>query len=175
MADWKTHLNYNYTPAYHAYAYGLLYPHGFDQNHGGGDAGVTNVRGNLAGPTAAYQAASAVKAPEEESPPHSPGEHAGNGQYHFQSSEFEYLGESTAERLIFKEQRQASVDERPKEARQAGSDTASDTETYISPGIETVFSRIAENTKNIRKKIVPDGVKDLAPKPAAALYAEGLR
>lgn len=147
MADWKTHLNYNYTPAYHAYAYGLLYPHGFDQNHGGGDAAaVTNVRGNLAGPTAAYQAASAVKASEEESPPHSPGEHAGNGQYHFQSSEFEYLGESTAERLIFKEQRQASVDERPKEARQAGSDTASDTETYISPG-----NRFLKNRREYKK------------------------
>lgn len=139
MADWKTHLNYNYAPAYHAYAYGLLYPHGFDQNHGGDAAGVTNVRGNLAAPTPAYQAASAVKAQEEESPPHSPEEHAGNGQYHYPSSEFDYLGESTAERLIFKGQCQASVDERPKEARQAGSDTASDSETYISPGTETVF------------------------------------
>lgn len=138
MADWKTHLSYNYTPAYHAYAYGLMYPHGFDQNHGGDAAGATNVRGNLAGPTPAYQAAGAVKAQEGESPPDSPEEHAGNGQYHYPSSEFMYLGESTAEGMIFNEQRQASADERPLAAMQAGSDTASDSETYISPGIETV-------------------------------------
>lgn len=154
MADWKTHLNYNYTPAYHAYAYGLLYPHGFDQNHGGNAAGVTNVRGNLAAPTPAYQAASAVRAQEEESPPHSPEEHAGNVQYHYPSSVFEYLGASTAERLIFKGLCRASVDERPKEARQAGSDTASDSETYISPGIETVFKESPRiQKKNVRKRV----------------------
>lgn len=139
MGDWKTHLSCNYTSAYHAYAYGLLYPHGFDQNHGGDAAGATHARGNLAGPTPAYQAAGAGKSQEGDSTPDSPEEHAGNGQYHYPSFEFGYLGESAAEGMIFSERRQASVDERPLAAMQAGSDTASDSETYISPGIETVI------------------------------------
>lgn len=132
MADWKSHLTYNHPPAYHAYAYGILYANGFDQNLDG-DVGVTNARSNRARPTAVYQTGDVVKALEE-SPPDSPEEHTGPGPFHYQGSEFNY-----AEQAIFNKQRLPSLDQRPHEARQTGSDTASDCETYISPGIETVI------------------------------------
>lgn len=130
MADWKSHLNYDYT-AYHAYAYGIIYQNGFEPNHSDA-AGVANARGDPAGPAPAFYAARSVEA-QEESPPLSPEGHArtgpGTGQYHYQGAEID--------RLILEEQRRASVDERPQEARLTGSDTASDSDTYISPGTET--------------------------------------
>lgn len=137
MADWKSHLTYNHGPSYHAYAYGLLYPNGFEQNlGGGGDAGPANARSNLAAPTPVYRAADVVKA--QESPPDSPEEHTRSGQYQYSSPDFSYLRENAAEQVIFNKQRQASVGQQPHEARQTGSDTASDSDTYISPGNDAV-------------------------------------
>lgn len=138
MADWKTHLNYNHNPSYHAYAYGLLYPNGFDQRFDGGGAAVTNARADLAGPTPIYQAAAAAAAGKAQGacPPDSPEEQADSGQYLYESSEFYYPGEKTGGQVVFNKQRQAPVDQRPHEARQTGSDTASDCEAYISPGIK---------------------------------------
>lgn len=148
MADWKSHLTYNHNPSYHAYTYGLVYPNGFDQNLCG-DAEVTNARSNLARPTPVYQTADVAKA-QQESPPDSPEEHTGSGQYHYQNSEFNYLGENTAEQSIFSKQQHASVDQRPHEARQTGSDTASDCENYISPGIGTVIDKKTNKQKIYR-------------------------
>lgn len=130
MADWKPHLPYNHNPSYHAYAYGLLYPNGFDQN-----LEVANARGNLAAPTPAYRAAEVAPAPGG-SPPDSPEEHTGSGHYQYQASEFSYLRENTGEQLLFSKQHLSVVGPGAHEARQTGSDTASDSEAYISPGIE---------------------------------------
>lgn len=140
MADWKTHISYNYNPACHAYAYGLVYQPGPEQSHGNlagwGEAGVTDISGTTAGMTQAYYAVAAAARTREESPPRSPDEPAENDPCHYQGSGVVYLGDTTAGRLLLSEQHRATYDERAHEARRAGSDSTSDSEAYISPGIK---------------------------------------
>ncbi|KAK1885185.1 Sodium channel protein type 4 subunit alpha A [Dissostichus eleginoides] len=107
MADWKPQISYNYNPSYHAYAYGLVYQPGPEQNHGNtaswGEApGVTDLSNNNAGVSQAYF--TSTPRTREESPPGSPEQHAMSGHGHYQGSE-----------------------------AAGGSDTASDSEAHTSP------------------------------------------
>lgn len=134
MADWKTHIKYNYNPAYHAYAYSLV--HQPEQNHGNltswGEAGVTDLSSNNAGVTQAYDATTART--REDSSPRSPEQHAANDHCHYQDSGVVYLGDTQSGRLVLTGPQRAAYDEPAHEARRAGSDSTSDSETYISPG-----------------------------------------
>ncbi|XP_054622272.1 homeobox protein NANOG [Dunckerocampus dactyliophorus] len=127
MADWKTQINYNYNPSYHAYAYGLVYQHGHEQHH----AGAADYSNYAPGVAQVYYAAAARS--REESPPHSPEQHVANGHCHYQSSGVVYFGESQASRLLLAGPHRAAYDTPAEESRRAGSDSTSDSEAYASP------------------------------------------
>ncbi|XP_035508194.1 homeobox protein NANOG [Morone saxatilis] len=135
MADWKSQISYNYNPSYHAYAYGLVYQPGPEQNHGNlsswGETGVTDLSNYNAGVTQAYYATTARA--REESPPGSPEQHAAPGHCHYQGSGVVYLGDTQAGRLLLSGQHRAAYDARTHEARRAGSDSTSDSEAHTSP------------------------------------------
>lgn len=139
MADWKTQISYNYNPSYHAYAYGLMYQPGPEQNHGNltgwNDAGVTDLSNYSPGMTQAYY--TATSRTREESSPRSPEQHAVNGHCHYQGSGLVYLGDTQAGRLLLAGQHRAAYDTRAEEARRAGSDSTSDSEAHTSPGMQT--------------------------------------
>uniref|UniRef100_A0A3Q3W506 Homeobox domain-containing protein n=1 Tax=Mola mola TaxID=94237 RepID=A0A3Q3W506_MOLML len=135
MADWKTQINYNYNPAYHAYAYGLVYQPGPEQNHGNpsswAEAGVMDLSSSNAEVTPAYYVSAART--REESPPGSPEQHAANGHCQYQSSGVLYLGDTQTGRMVLTGPHRAAYDERTQESRRVGSDSTSDSEAYISP------------------------------------------
>ncbi|KAI9542790.1 hypothetical protein NQZ68_016093 [Dissostichus eleginoides] len=136
MADWKPQISYNYNPSYHAYAYGLVYQPGPEQNHGNtaswGEApGVTDLSNNNAGVSQAYF--TSTPRTREESPPGSPEQHAMSGHGHYQGSEAVYPGDSQAGRLLLAGPHRPAYDAQPHEVRRAGSDTASDSEAHTSP------------------------------------------
>ncbi|XP_010739920.3 homeobox protein NANOG [Larimichthys crocea] len=128
MADWKSQISYNYNPSYHAYAYGLVYQPGPEQNHGNmaswGEAGVTDLSNYNPGVTQAYYATTART--REESPPHSP-------EQHYQGTGVVYLGDNPGGRLLLAGPHRAAYDSREHEARRAGSDSTSDSEAHTSP------------------------------------------
>ncbi|XP_070842559.1 homeobox protein NANOG [Chaetodon trifascialis] len=134
MADWKSQVSYNYSPTYHAYAYGLVYPPGPEKPHGNlpswGEAGVTDLS-NYNGVPHAYYAAAART--QEESPPGSPEQHAVNGHCHYQGSGVVYLGDAQAGRLLLAGPHRAAYDAGAHEARRDGSDSPSDSEAHTSP------------------------------------------
>ncbi|XP_042366645.1 homeobox protein NANOG [Plectropomus leopardus] len=135
MADWKAQISYNYKPSYHAYAYGLVYQPGAEQNHGNlsswGEAGVTDLSNYNAGMTQAYYATTART--RNESPPGSPEQHAVSGHGHYQGSGVVYLGDTQAGRLLLAGPHRAAYNARALEARRAGSDSTSDSEAHTSP------------------------------------------
>ncbi|XP_061821432.1 homeobox protein NANOG [Nerophis lumbriciformis] len=132
MADWKTQISYNYNPSFHAYAYGLVYQPGPEQNHTGwGDGAPADYSNFSPGMTQVYYAASART--REESPPHSPEQHVANGHCHYQSSAVVYFGESQASRLLLAGPHRAVCDTPAEESRRAGSDSTSDSEAHASP------------------------------------------
>ncbi|XP_029313247.1 homeobox protein NANOG [Cottoperca gobio] len=138
MADWKAQISYNYNPSYHAYAYGLVYQPGPEQNHGnltrwGEAAGVTDLSNYNAGVTPAYYGTTAAARTREESPPGSPEQHAMNGPGHYQGSGVVYVGDTQAGRLLMAGPHRAAYDARAHEVRRTGSDTTSDSETHASP------------------------------------------
>lgn len=142
MTDWKAQISYNYNPSYHAYAYGLVYQPGPEQNHGNlscwGEAGVTDLSSYNTGVTQAYYATTARTL--EESPPGSPEQHVVNGHHHYQGSGVVYIGDTQAGRLLLARQHRAAYDARENEARRAGSDSTSDSEAHTSPGITLTHS-----------------------------------
>lgn len=138
MADWKAQINYNYNPSYHAYAYGLVYQPGSEQNNGNlpnwGEAGVVDFNNYNAGITQAYYATNTAKT-QDESPPESPEQHAVNGHCQYRGSGVVYLGDTQSGRLLLAAPHQATYDERANEVRRAQSDSASDSEAHASPGM----------------------------------------
>lgn len=132
MADWKIPVNYNYNPSYHAYAYGLMYQSGPEQNHP-----------NLSGwAEAAYQTGanggyySTPQLPaQQESPPRSP-ENIDVNNVQYPGSGMLYFGDShTQTGRLFMSNSRAEHEERTKEVERASSDTpTSDSEAHTSPG-----------------------------------------
>lgn len=115
MADWKTHINYNYSPAYHAYAYGLVFQPG--KAHGNlaswGDPEIADLSNKTAVTQAYYATAADI---HEESPSRSPEQNGASGQCHYQGSGAVYFGDSQKANAVMT------------------GDSTSDSETYISPG-----------------------------------------
>uniref|UniRef100_A0A8C2XJV1 Nanog homeobox n=1 Tax=Cyclopterus lumpus TaxID=8103 RepID=A0A8C2XJV1_CYCLU len=135
MADWKAQISYNYNPSYHAYAYGLVYQPGPEQNHGNptgwGEAGVTDLSNYNGGVTQAYYAT--TPRVREESPPRSPEQHAVNGHGHYQGSGVVYLGETQAGRVLLSGTHRTAYDARTLEVRRTESESTSDSEAHTSP------------------------------------------
>ncbi|KAM4606573.1 homeobox protein NANOG [Polymixia lowei] len=106
MADWKAPFSYNYNQSYHAYAYGIVYQPGPEQNHhanlsGWGEHGVTEVGNYHPGVNQAYYTAAATAAPrtEEQSPPRSPEQIVNlNGVGQYQGSSVVFIGDAQAGR-----------------------------------------------------------------------------
>ncbi|KAM9839673.1 homeobox protein NANOG [Aulostomus maculatus] len=143
MAEWKTQIGYNYNPSYHAYAYGLVYQPGPEQNHGNmtgwGEATVTDLSNYNPGVTQVYYAATARTL--EESPPRSPEQHVMNGHCHYQGSGLVYLGDGQAGRLLLAGPHRVDYDTRANDTRRAGSDSTSDSEAHASPDSWSFGSR----------------------------------
>lgn len=137
MADWKAQISYNYNPSYHAYAYGLVYQPGPEQNNGNlsswGEASVMDLSGYNGGITQAYYAAGTAKT-RDESPPGSPEQHDANGHCQYRGSGVVYLGDAQAGRLLLGAPHQANYAARANEVRRARSESASDSEAHASPG-----------------------------------------
>ncbi|KAG7526518.1 homeobox Hox-B5a-like [Solea senegalensis] len=140
MTDWKTQISYNYNPSYHAYAYGLVYQPGSEQNHGNhlscwSEAGVTDLSNYNPGVTQAYYANTARA--REESPPGSPEQHAVSGHHHhhhYPGSGVVYLGDTQTGRLLLsRPHRAAAYDSRDNEVERVRSDSPSDSEAHASP------------------------------------------
>ncbi|XP_032359748.1 homeobox protein NANOG [Etheostoma spectabile] len=135
MTDWKTQISYNYNPSYHAYAYGLVYQPGSEQNHANltnwGEAGVTDLSNYNAGVTQAYYSTTART--REESSPRSPEQHDLDGSGHYQGTGVVYLGDTQAGRMLLSGPPRTAYDARTQEARRAGSDSTSDSEAHTSP------------------------------------------
>ncbi|XP_037135305.1 homeobox protein NANOG [Syngnathus acus] len=148
MADWKTQINYNYNASYHAYAYGLMYQSGHDQNHlhvtGWSEGGPSDFNNYTPGMTQVYYAAAAAAAAartREESPPHSPEQRVANGHCHYQTSALVYLDECQAGRLQAAAGTPRADYETPRadygtpaeESRKGVSESTSDSEAHASP------------------------------------------
>lgn len=128
MADWKTHINYNYNPAY------LTYVFQPGQNAGNlCESEVTDFSSNNVGVTQTYCTTS-VETQEESPPPRTREQHVPNGHNHYQGSGVLYISSTQTDRLLLAGSRQAVYNERPLETKRAASDSTSDSETYISPG-----------------------------------------
>ncbi|XP_034562206.1 homeobox protein NANOG [Notolabrus celidotus] len=129
MADWKPQISYNYNPSYHAYAYGLVFQPGPEQNHGNlsswGEAG--DLSNYNPGVSQAYY--TPTTRTREDSPPCSPEDHAMNR--HYQGSGMVYLGDSQTGRLVLAGPHQAAYTAREHEASRA--DSTSDSEAHTSP------------------------------------------
>ncbi|XP_036410745.1 homeobox protein NANOG [Megalops cyprinoides] len=123
MADWKLPMAYNFNPSYHAYAYGLMYPHGPEQNHQ-----------NLSWAEAAYNHPGvgggyySTPPPHQSPPRNSEDNHTANS--HFPSSVL-YFGDShTQNGRLFLSHHQPEFNQRPRESERASSDTPSDSEAH---------------------------------------------
>ncbi|KAM3593665.1 uncharacterized protein V6R79_018207 [Siganus canaliculatus] len=138
MADWKSQISYNYNPAYHAYAYSLVYQPGTEQTHGNmsgwGNAGVADLNNYNTGMTQAYYA-TASSSTGEESPPRSPEPQVVNGHCHYQGSGAVYYSDAQAGRLLLAAPARTAYEAREHEleVRRAGSDSTSDSEAHVSP------------------------------------------
>ncbi|KAM6900526.1 homeobox protein NANOG [Xenentodon cancila] len=138
MADWKAQVayNYNYNPSYHAYAYGLVYQPGTEQNHGSvtdwGDNGGSDLSNYDGGATQTYYTTTTTAGTREESPPHSPNPHPVNGHC-YQGSGLVYTGNQQPGRLLLSGPQRGVYDAGGNVARRAGSDSASDSEAHTSP------------------------------------------
>uniref|UniRef100_A0A3P8RUA3 Nanog homeobox n=1 Tax=Amphiprion percula TaxID=161767 RepID=A0A3P8RUA3_AMPPE len=137
MADWKTQISYNYNPPYHAYAYGLMYQSGSEQNHGNltgwGEGTFTDLSNYNAGVPPAYYSVATTAKTQDESPPPTPEQNAVNDHCHYQGSGFVYFGESQTGRLLLAGPQRAAYQARENEVGRPGSDSISDTEAHTSP------------------------------------------
>lgn len=135
MADWKVPVSYNYSPSYHAYAYGLRYPQTPEQTHA-----------NVNWTEAAYGASSVgvhytPQPPPSQTPPGSPeynnnptseGHYPGSVGYYPNSKAHTQTG-----RVFFPNKR-LEFDQTNKPQARASSDTPSDSEAHTPGGQLTV-------------------------------------
>ncbi|XP_033494042.1 homeobox protein NANOG [Epinephelus lanceolatus] len=135
MADWKTQISYNYNASYHAYAYGLVYPPGAEQNHGSltnwGEDQAQDLSNYNAGMAQAYY--TTTDKTHEESPPGSPDGHAVNIHGQFQGPGVLHLGDSPAGRLLLAGAPRVAYNVGAHEVRRVRSDSTSDSEAHTSP------------------------------------------
>ncbi|KAJ8413237.1 hypothetical protein AAFF_G00092330 [Aldrovandia affinis] len=137
MADWKMSVSYNYNPSYHAYAYGLMYPQGPEQN-----------RQNLGWPEAAYNHPAVGGAyystppppPQQQQQPQSPPWNSEDGQTssHFPGSVLYFADSHTQSGRLFLSHNRTPLNQRPTESERASSDTPSDSEAHTPAGPSTI-------------------------------------
>lgn len=127
MADWKTHINYNYNPAYLAY---VFQPGQNAENLC--ESEVTDFSSDNVGVTQTYYTTTAET--QEESPPRTPEQHVPSAHYHYQGAGVLYIGAPQTDRFLPAGSRQAVYDERTLETKRVPSDSTSDSEPYVSPG-----------------------------------------
>lgn len=130
MADWKIPVSYNYSPSYHAYAYGLMYPQGPEQTHPT-MSWAEAAYGSSAGITGGFYSTQA------QSPPGSPECAPSNTDCHYPTSVVYYadsLSHTQNGRLSLSHNR-IPYNQEAKNQEQAGtgSDTPSDSEAHT-PG-----------------------------------------
>lgn len=127
MADWKTHLNYNYNSAYLAY---LFQP---GQNAGNlCESQERDFSSSNVGVTQTYYTTTAET--QVESPPRTPEQQVSNGHNHYQGPGVLYISATQTDRILLTGSRQAVYTERTLEAKRGTSDSTSDSETYVSSG-----------------------------------------
>ncbi|KAK3551813.1 hypothetical protein QTP70_027239 [Hemibagrus guttatus] len=128
MADWKVPVSYNYSPSYHAYAYGLMYPQAPEQTHAN-MSWAEAAYGSSVGVTGGYYTS---QPPSSQTPPGSP-------EYNNPSSEGPYPGSvvyytdskaHTQTGRLFLSHNRVQFDQTSKEQERAGSDTPSDSEAH---------------------------------------------
>ncbi|XP_057680234.1 homeobox protein NANOG [Corythoichthys intestinalis] len=138
MAEWKTQINYDYNPSYHAFAYGLVYQSGHEQNchvAGWGETAAPEYNNYAPGMTQVYYAATASRT-REASLPHSPEQHVANAHCRYQGSGLVYVEESQAGHLVLAGTPRATYDSPAETSRRTGgggSDSTSDSEAHASP------------------------------------------
>ncbi|KAI5624133.1 nanog homeobox [Silurus asotus] len=140
MADWKVPLSYNYSPSYHAYAYGLMYQQAPEQTH-------TNMNwteaayGSSVGVSGGYYTSQPQQS--SQSPPGSPDYSSPVSEAHYPGSVVYYSNSKAhahSSRLFLWHNR-AQVDQVGKEQEQGGSDTPSDSEAHTPDSWSTASSR----------------------------------
>ncbi|XP_061095996.1 homeobox protein NANOG isoform X2 [Conger conger] len=124
MADWKLPVSYNYNPSYHAYAYGLMYPQGPEQNHQNlGWAEAYNHQGVSGG----YY----TPPPQQQhQSPHRNLEDGHATSAHFPGSVLYFADSHTQNGRLFLSHNRAQTSQRSTEIEQASSDTPSDSEAH---------------------------------------------
>ncbi|XP_062848046.1 homeobox protein NANOG [Trichomycterus rosablanca] len=153
MADWTIPMSYNYSPSYHAYAYGLMYPQGPDQTHP--NMTWTEAYGSTSGVTGRYYSS---QTQSSQTPPGSP-EYNTTTCGHFQNSVMYYADSQTHTqngRLFFSHNR-VQHEQRNKEQDRTGSDSPSDSETHTPDSWSSGISR-ESNAAQVDHDI-PDWVK----------------
>ncbi|XP_028822128.1 homeobox protein NANOG [Denticeps clupeoides] len=124
MADWKLPVSYNYNPSYHAYAYGLMYPPGSEQNRPGlnwAEAAYSHqvVAGGFYSTQAAHQ-----------SPPQSPEAAAPSGGAHYPAPVLYFPDSAAQDARSLLSQTRSPYRQLAKESERASSDNPSDSEAH---------------------------------------------
>lgn len=132
MADWKVPVSYNYSPSYHAYAYGLMYPQPHEQAHPN-MSWAEHAYGSSVGLTGGYYTSQPPSS--SQTPPGSPDFTTPSSEAQYPGSVVYYAdskGHTQTGRLFLSHNR-VQFDHVSKEQERAGSDTPSDSEGHT-PG-----------------------------------------
>ncbi|XP_060727258.1 homeobox protein NANOG [Tachysurus vachellii] len=140
MADWKVPVSYNYSPSYHAYAYGLMYPAAPEQTHSN-VSWTEAAYGSSVGVTGGYY--TSQQPPTAQTPPGSPeynttsseGHYGGPGGYYREPKARAHTGR------LFLSNNRVEFDQVSKEQERAGSDTPSDSEVHTPDSWSSSSSR----------------------------------
>lgn len=131
MADWKAPVSYNYSPSYHAYAYGLMYPQTPEQPHAN-MSWAEAAYGSSVGVSGGYYTS---QTPSSQTPPGSPQYSNPTSESHYPGSVMHY-GDSKAHAQtgrLFLAHNRVQFAHMGKEQGRAGGDTPSDSESHT-PG-----------------------------------------
>lgn len=145
MADWKLPVSYNYNPSYHAYAYGLMYPQGPEQNHQNlGWAEAYNHQGVSGGYYTPPPPQQQQLQQQHQSPPRNLEDgHATNP--HFPSSVLYFADSHSQNGRLFLSHNRTQTSQQPTEIERASSDTPSDSEAHTPGKLLLVAIVLLEN------------------------------
>lgn len=133
MADWKVPMSYNYSPSYHAYAYGLMYPQTPEQTHANMNWAEATY-GSSVGVAGGYYAS---QPPSSQTPPGSPEYTNLTAEGHYRNTVV-YCADSKAHTQtcrLFLTHNRVPFDQMIKQQEPTGSDTPSDSEAHT-PGCQ---------------------------------------
>lgn len=129
MADWKVPVSYNYSPSYHAYAYGLVYQQTPEQTHAN-VSWAEAAYGSSVGMAGGYY--TSQPPPSSQTPPGSPEYNNPASEGHYPGAVVYYADAKahTQTGRLFLAHNRVQFDQRSKEQERAGSDTPSDSESH---------------------------------------------